>query len=132
MINDIVAADSLASGVLLGEDSEPLFCRLEDGVVYTKGYSLVMLYGDPLMGRVNKIIDRLVQAGIYNHWISYRINKIECLAHKIALVHPLDGYHGFNLYHLQPAFYLLLMGWCLNVLCFALELMFNRVFHKRI
>ena len=50
MINDIMAADSLASGVLLGENTEPLFCRLEDGVVYSKGYSMVMLYGAPLMG----------------------------------------------------------------------------------
>ena len=34
---------------------------------------------------------------------------------KIALVHLLDGYYSFKLYHMQPAFYLLLIGWWLSV-----------------
>jgi hypothetical protein len=132
LFNDVMAAQCYANGSFLGENSEPLMCRLEDGVVYTKGFGMLMLYGDPLMGPVNKIIDRLVQAGIYNHWISYFVNMIKCRHSKIAIVHPLDGYHSFNLYHLQPAFYLLLIGWCLSVLCFALELMFNGIFHKEV
>jgi hypothetical protein len=76
LINDFYAANFFANGSFLGEKSEPLLCKLEDGVVYTKGFGMVMLYGDPLMGPVNKTIDRLVQAGIYNHWISYRVNWI--------------------------------------------------------
>ena len=131
LLNDVLAENCYANGSFLGENSEPLMCRLEDGVVYTKGCSMLMLYGDPLMGPVNKIIGRLVQAGIYNHWISYLVNMIKCRYSKKAIVHPLDEYHSFNLYYVQPAFYLLLMGWCLSALCFVLELMFNRILHKR-
>jgi len=132
LLNDVLAENCYANGSFLGENSKPLMCRLEDGLVYTKGFGIVMLYGDPLMGPVNKFIDRLVQAGIYNHWNSYRVNWIKCRSRKIALVHPLDGYHSFNLYHMQPAFYLLLIGWCLSALFFVLELLLNRIFHKRI
>jgi len=76
LFNDVLAENCYANGSFLGENSEPLMCRLEDGVVYTKGFGMVMLYGDPLMGPVNKIIDRLVQAGIYNHWISHLVTGL--------------------------------------------------------
>jgi hypothetical protein len=132
LIHDVIAEEYYANGGYLGENSEPLLCRLEDGVVHTKGLGMVMIYGDPLLGRVNKIIDRVVQAGIYNCWISCRLNLIKIYARMIALVHPLEGYHSFNLCHIQPAFYLLWIGWCLGALCFALELMYNSLFHKRI
>jgi len=84
------------------------------------------------MRRVNGIIDRVVEAGIYNYWISMSMEVIKLKSQKIALVHPLDGYYSFNLYHMQPAFYLLLMGWCLSFLCFMVELLHNCVFSKRV
>jgi hypothetical protein len=90
-----------------------------------------MFQGDPLIKRVTEIIDRVVEAGIYNYWISKRMNKIKLEARKIAIVHPLDGYYSFNLYHMQPAFYLLLMGWCLSAICFIVELFYNRVLSNR-
>jgi len=132
LIADMVAEDYYANGVFVGENSETLLCRLEDGVAFINSLGMIMFYSDPLMLRVNKIIDRVVEAGIYNHWISLRLNLLKIRARKIALVHPLDGYYSFNLYHMQPAFYLLLMGWCLSVLCFTLELLYSRVLHKRI
>ena len=47
-----------AQGDLLSANSEPLLCRLEDGVVFTFGQTMLMLHGDPLMKRVNEIIDQ--------------------------------------------------------------------------
>ena len=132
LIYDMVAEINYANGGFVGENSEPLFCRLEDGVAYSSGLGMIMFHGDPLMGRVSNIIDRVVQSGIYKYWISLRLNWLKIAARKIALVHPLDEYYSFNLYHMQPAFYVLLMGWCLSALCFALELTYNRVLHKRI
>jgi hypothetical protein len=105
-----------AKGYFVGENSEPLLCRLKDGVVYTFGQSMIMFYGDPLIRRVTEIIDRVVEAGLYNYWISLNINLSKLYSRKIPFVHPLDGYYSFNLTHLQPAFYLLLMGWCLCTL----------------
>jgi hypothetical protein len=92
---------------------------------------MVMLHGDPLMRRVSEIIDRVVEAGLYNYWISFSTNILKLLSRKIAIVNPLDGYYSFNLNHMQPAFYLLLMGWCLCAICFMVELLYNRVLSKR-
>jgi hypothetical protein len=92
---------------------------------------MVMFQGDPLMRRVTEIIDRVVEAGLYNFWNSLLMNSVKISSHKISLVHPLDGYHSFNLYHMQPAFCLLLMGWYISALCFLLEMFYNRVLSKR-
>ena len=100
-------------------------------LVYFTGLNMVMFHGDPLMKRVNEIINRVVEAGLYKYWISISDNKFKLMKRKIAIVHPLDGYYSFNLYHMQPAFYLLSLGLCLSVLCFIVELLYNRVLNKR-
>jgi hypothetical protein len=127
---DRVAEEMYASGSFIGENSEPLVCMLEDGVVYFSCPSMLMFHGDPLMKRINEIISRVVAAGLYNFWISLIFQKNKLLTHKIGIVHPPDGYYSFNLYHLQPAFYLLLIGWFLSALCFMVELLYNYILKK--
>jgi len=127
----ILMVDRLAEVKFLGENSEPLVCRLDDGIVYSYGQAMVMFHGDPLMRRVNEIIARVVEAGLYDLWISVYSQKYKLLSRKIGIVHPLDGYYSFNLYHMQPAFYLLLIGWCLSALCFMFELVYSCVLNKR-
>jgi hypothetical protein len=92
--------DIYASGGFVGENSEPLLCRLDDGIVYRTGQSMLMFHGDPLLRRFSEIIDRVVQAGMYNHWISKYMNLFKLYSRKIAIVHPLDGYYSFNLFHM--------------------------------
>jgi hypothetical protein len=128
---DMVAERKYAAGDYVGENSEYLLCRLEDGVVYNNDLTMLMFHGDPLLRRVNEIIERVVQAGIYNYWISMNMDRTNLKSRKIAIVHPLDGYYSFNLYHMQPAFYVLLMGWCISVFCFMVELLCFRVLNKR-
>jgi hypothetical protein len=74
LLLDKVAEDNFARGFYVGENSEPLLCSLEDGVVFTSGHSMIMFYGDPLLRRVTEIIDRVVEAGIYNFWVSLSIH----------------------------------------------------------
>ena len=62
-----------AIGDMLGENSEPLKCRLEDEVVYSDGLRMIMLQGGSLMKRVTEIVDRVVEAGLYNYWISQEL-----------------------------------------------------------
>ena len=131
LLSDILFEMNYASGDLIGENSKPLLCKLEDGVVLNFGHSMIMFHGDPLMRRVTEIIDSVVEAGIYNYWVSQFLNNYKLLSRKIALVHPLDEYYSFNLYHIQPAFYLLLMGSCLSVFCFMVEMFYNRLLCKR-
>jgi hypothetical protein len=132
LLLDKVAEDNYAAGYFVGENSEPLLCRLEDGIVYSFGQSMVMFHGDPLLRRVTEILDRVVEAGIYNYWISLNMNIHKLYSRKIAIVHPLDGYYSFNLYHMQPAFYLLLMGWSVSALCFIVEVLYNCIFSRRL
>jgi len=131
MFSEISAEENYALGNFVGEKSEPLFCKLEDGVFLHSGRSMVMLRTDPLLRRVTEIVDRVVEAGIYNFWISLKLNWYKILSQKISLIHPLDEYYSFNLYHMQAAFYLLLMGWCLSALCFMVELLYSRFFSSR-
>jgi len=120
-----------ALGRFVGENSEPLVCRLEDGIVSLTYTNMLMFHGDPLMRRINEIIARVVEAGLYTFWISLNFQKYKILSRKIGIVHPLDEYYSFNLYHMQPAFYLLLIGWCLSALCFMVELLYNCALNKK-
>jgi len=115
-----------------GEKSEPSLCRLEDGVFLPLILTMVMLHGDPLLRRFNEIIDRVVEAGIYNYWISQEMYLFQLRSRKKAIVIPFEGYYSFNLYHMQPAFYLLLMGWCLSAISFVVEMLYHHVISKRL
>jgi hypothetical protein len=128
---DHYAEESYANGFFLGENSEPLVCKLEDGVIFQTGHTMLMFHGDPLLRRVTEIIDRVFESGMYKFWISLRMHKLKVLSRKISLFNPLVEYYSFNLYHMQPAFYLLLMGWCLCALCFVFEFLYNRVLSRR-
>jgi len=131
LLSDLYVEFLYARGYWLGENSEPLLCRLEDGVVYNDALRMVMLQGDPLMRRVTEIIDRVVEAGLYNFQISKEMNLNKILSPEISLFRQLDGYCRFKLHHMQPAFYLLLMGWCLSIICFMVELLYYGVLNKR-
>jgi hypothetical protein len=116
---------------IIRENSESSLCKLEDGMFYNDGLSMIMFHGDPLLKRVSEIVDRVVAAGLYSHWIAMKLNIAKVRTRKIGLVHPLDGYYSFKMYHMEPAFYLLLMGWWLSYFCFIVELLFNRFLSKR-
>jgi len=128
---DFAAEEYYAYGDFFGENSEPLLCKLQEGPFRQTGLIVLMFHGDPLLRQVNEIIDRVVEAGIYNFWISQYRHEVKLETGEISLVHRLDEYYSFNLYHMQPAFYLLLMGWCLSALCFMVEFLYNRVLSKR-
>jgi hypothetical protein len=131
LLADNAAEEGYALGHYVGENSERLLCRLEDGVVYSTGLAMKMFYGDPLLRRVTEIIDRFVEPGMYNYWISANMHRRKILSRSIAVVQPLDEYYSFNLYHMQPAFYLLLMGWFLSVIYFMVEVLYNCIITKR-
>jgi hypothetical protein len=131
LLNDDNAEEEFALGSYLGANSKPLLCGIKDGVFRFSGLTMIMLHGDPLMRRVTEIIDRVVEAGLYNYWNSLRIHSLKLFSRKIFIVRPFDGYYSFNLNHMQPAFYLVLMGWCLSTLCFLVEIFYNRILSKR-
>jgi len=114
----------------VGDNSETLLRKLEDGLVYFIGLHRVMFHGESLMRRVNELIAHFFEAGLYNFWITISKGKSKFFTRIKAIFHPLDGYYSFKLYHLHPAFYLLLIDWCLSALCFMIELLCNCVSNK--
>jgi hypothetical protein len=122
---------NFALGDYLGENSKPFLCGIKDGVFRNNGLTMIMLHGDPLMRRVTEIIDRVVEAGIYNYWKTLLMHLVKLSYLKVDNVQPINEYYSFNLHHMQPAFYFLLFGWCLSALCFVFEILYNRVLSKR-
>jgi hypothetical protein len=130
LLSDQMVEIGISEGNFVGENSEPLLCSLKDGVVFQTGQVMLMVHGDPLLRRVNEIIGRVVEAGLFTFWKSLRINRLKLHSQKMGIFQPLDEYYSFNLYHMKPAFYLLLIGWCLSFLCFMVEMLYNRVLRK--
>jgi hypothetical protein len=64
LLSDIDAEESYAFGDFFGDSSEALVCRLEDGVVFNSGQTMLMFHVDPLMRRFSEIIDRVVEGGL--------------------------------------------------------------------
>jgi hypothetical protein len=118
-------------GYYVGGNGEPLLCRIDDGVFLNVQSVMIMFYGEPLLKRINEIFRRVVEAGLYKFWLSQCSNLNKIVFKKIAIVNPLDDYYSFNLYHMQPAFYLLLICLCLSVFCFVIELFFCHLLNKR-
>jgi hypothetical protein len=131
LLMDKFAEINYAAGNFIGENSEPLLCGLEDGVIFSYGQSLLMLHADPLLNRVSEIIHRVVEAGLYNYWNIQRMHWLKLYSRKIAIVHPLDGYYSFNLYHTQPIFSQLLFVGFLGTLCFMVEVIYVTYYAKQ-
>jgi hypothetical protein len=119
------------NGDYVGWKGEPLLCRIDDGVFLNVQSVMIMIYGEPLLKRINEIFSRVLEAGLYKFWVSRLVNLDKIAVQKIAIVNSFDDYCSFNLYHMQPAFYLLLIGLCLSVFCFVIELYCYRLLNKR-
>jgi hypothetical protein len=116
---------------LFKKSDKYFLCRIDDGLFYNFESVMLMFYGDPILTRVNEIIDRVMEAGLYNYWFSQFEYQYESLLLNLNTTFQIEEYYSFNLYHMQPAFYLLLMGLCLSVFCFVIEVIFYRLINKR-
>ena len=105
LLDDVIIDRYFGVDCMLGENSEPFLWRLEGAEVYNDGLSMVMLKGETLMRWKAEIIDRVVEAGFYNYWISRYMHRVKLISGKITIVHPLHEYYNFNLHHTQLAFF---------------------------
>ena len=74
-MSDLSSEEFCAVGVSFWEKSEPLVCKLEDGLFPQTSLTMVMFHADPLMRRVTEIIDHVIEAGLYEYWISLCLHK---------------------------------------------------------
>jgi hypothetical protein len=119
------------NGGYLGGNGKPLLCGIGDGVFINPQAVMIMFYGEPLLKRINEIFVRVLEAGLYKFWLSELVNQYKMAFQNMAIVNPLDEYYSLNLYHMQPAFYLILIGLFVSFVCFVIELVCYLVLIKR-
>jgi hypothetical protein len=49
---------------------------------------MAMFHGDPMVRGVTEIIDRVVEPGIYNYWISLHLNEYKIFSRKNSYCSP--------------------------------------------
>jgi hypothetical protein len=119
--------EKYATSSLMDENSKPLICSLDDGIIMTVNIVMMMHVGDPLLERIDEIIQRVVQAGLFMQWKKLHFNMLKIRAGTLHSYSLLDDYYSFTMEHMQPAFYLLSMGFCISTLILLLELAHHRV-----
>ena len=84
--------------------------RLEDGII-TRQHNSHNDTCRPTVGANFWSYRSCCWAGLYTFWISPHRHYKKLHVQKIAIGMLLDGYYSFEQHHMQPALYLLLMGW---------------------
>jgi hypothetical protein len=92
---------------------------------------MIMRVGDPLLERINEIIQRVVEAGMFMQWKKSLFDKIKIRSGTLHSYSLLDDYNSFTLEHMQPAFYMMLMGFCISTVIFLLEVANHHIVHLR-
>jgi hypothetical protein len=130
-LDELNYEEKCSTSSLMDENSKPLICPLDDGILITINHAMIMRVGNPLLGRISAIIERVVEAGIFMQWKKSYFDKIKIQSGTVHSYSLLDDYYSFTLEHMQPAFYMLLMGFCISTVIFLLELVIHRVIHLR-
>ena len=109
------------------DTSSNSLCQIEDGVVERGPIVMVLPKGSALLDRINDIVFRVVESGVFGEWVKMT-DHIQMVKEKALFPGGLsDEYYKLSLEHLQSAFYLLLIGYCLSFVIFVTEHIGKRV-----
>jgi len=109
---------------LTDENNRPILCELEDGVVRKIDLAFLVRKRSPFLEILDDVIGRIVEGGIFVH-ITKRFIVKKKLESKSDYPPSDDTYYAIGISHLQTAFYLLLLGYILAVVCFVTEIMWH-------
>ena len=107
------------------ENNRPLLCELEDSAVRTLHYAILVRYRSPFFEFINDVISHIVEGGIVMHIKEREFQKSDNET-EINFITSDDSYFVFDVSHLQTAFYLLMLGYVLAVVCFVTEILWHR------
>jgi hypothetical protein len=107
------------------KNNRPLLCEMDGGVVRTFDFAITVSKGSVLLEFLNDVIGRLVEAGIFMHIKKRSFDKLKIKA-KLDIPNFDDTYFAINMRHVQAAFYFLMLGYVLAVVCFVSEIMWHR------
>ena len=103
------------------DTSSNSLCQIEDGVVEHGPIVMVLPKGSALLDRINDVIFHVVEAGVFGYWVKMT-DHIQMVKEKAFFPGGFsDEYYKLSLEHLQSAFYLLLLGYCLSFVIFVTE-----------
>jgi hypothetical protein len=112
----------LNSNKTLANNGKSLLCTFGDKVIQNFK-TFYVPRGSPLLHHFNRAIAVAVQAGLVEHWFESELVASKIKAASIKKISLLDDYSVFVLTYLQPAFYLLVLGYCLASFVFVVELL---------
>ncbi|KAJ9597408.1 hypothetical protein L9F63_011729 [Diploptera punctata] len=107
---------------LVDKAGKPLLCTFFGSTVSTTNTVMYLVKGSPLLQRVNDVISRVIEAGMYYQWVEMFYHGLQIKARVIGLASLADDYYNLNMEHMQSPFYLLLIGLCIALVIFIVEL----------
>ena len=110
---------------LRDENNRPIICELENGVVGTPNRAILVSKRSPLLDIINDVIVHIIEGRIFVHIKNRGIYK-ENLETIFEFLSFDDTNYAISIRHLQNAFYLLMLGYVLGVVCFVTEIMWHR------
>ncbi|PNF30095.1 hypothetical protein B7P43_G03135 [Cryptotermes secundus] len=99
----------------------PLLCALKEEF-YSSNNVIHILKGNPLFQRVNEIVGRIVESGIFNQWTKELFDTLKLKKGVISLRTLQDEYYNLNLEHMQSAFWVLFVGLAMGTAVFVVQL----------
>jgi hypothetical protein len=109
-------------GLVDDNTGRPLLCKVPDGTVLITSDVMYVPNGSLLLDKINGIISRVTEAGLYNQWYDILNNRLKVEAQAIRIPSLADEYCDLNMTHMQSAFYFLLLGYILSLTSFLVEL----------
>jgi hypothetical protein len=92
----------------------------------TRVMAMFLQKGSFLTENINRLIDTALEAGLYDFWWNNILNTLRIKAEVEVRVKLVEDYNSILLTHLQGAFYLLQLGYCLSFTTFLGELLFHK------
>jgi hypothetical protein len=110
---------------VLWEIGQMKITNLYDGGFRTLEITMMVQKGLSFFKFIDDALGHIVEGGIFMHIKKRSFDKLK-LESKLDVPTFADTYYAINIGHLQTAFYLLVLGYVLAVVCFATEIMWHR------
>jgi hypothetical protein len=124
-IKDLDVETYRAMGNWTDESNRPLLCEMEDGVVKTFSFAILVKKGNPFFEFIDDVLGRILEGGIFMHIKKRRFHKLK-VESKVDVPTIDDTYYAITISHLQAAFYFLMLGYILAVAFLLTEIMCYR------
>jgi hypothetical protein len=120
--NDNLIEYYTLEGLFGSATGRPLFCKVPDGTVLITNDVMYIPHGNPLLDRINEIISRVLEAGLYSKWYASNKERLKVEAAAIRRASLANKYCHLNMEHMQSTFYILFLGYVLSIATFLVEL----------